>query len=74
MNSRIGALEQWKIAEDAARAAVKEYREGEEKSRINSLKHREAKAWMDILKQVGIILGIVTAILYAYASTRGINP
>lgn len=70
MNTRITALEVWKISEDAARKAIFDYKQGER----SSLKDTETSEWIKVAKQAGIVLGIVIAILYAYASTKGLHP
>lgn len=69
MNYRIINLETWKIAEDAARKAIRDYKTSE----YNAHKDTETKEWVKVAKQVGIVLGIVIAILYAYAATKGLH-
>jgi hypothetical protein len=60
-------LKDWHLSETAARQAVEEYRKEQQAGAKN-------KAWMEIAKQVGIVLSIVIAILYAYASSKGLHP
>lgn len=69
----IESLKRWKIAEDAYRAALKQVRKEEQEDQYGKLKTKEAKAWLDILKQLGPIITIVGALLYAYAATKGIH-
>jgi hypothetical protein len=66
MDVRVSKLETWKVAEDAARSAVKEYRDSETKARMDKAKYRESRAWIEVLKQASIVLAILGAILYAY--------
>jgi hypothetical protein len=73
MSNRLVAIEQWKLAEDAYKAALLQVRAEDRETKTNRLKSDEGKAWLNILKQAGIILGIVAAILYAYAAQRGIG-
>lgn len=73
MNTRVSALESWKIAEDAARKAVSEYRKQEESERMTKLTSTEKQEWLKVAKQIGVVLGIVIVILYAYAATKGIR-
>jgi hypothetical protein len=69
MGTRVSALESWKIAEDAAKKAVSEYQAGQ----VQILKENETKLWIKVLKQVGIILGILIVLGYAYINSRGIH-
>lgn len=73
MGQRISALEQWKIADDAAKAAVREYRREEERGIRDGLQNRQAKTWTEVGKQLAVVLGIIATILYAIAATRGIK-
>jgi hypothetical protein len=74
MNTRIAALESWKIAEDAAKKAVADYVQKEETQRMANLEVHKSREWIALLKQAGVVLGIVISILYAYAATKGIRP
>jgi hypothetical protein len=65
----IEGLKKWKIAEDAYRAALLQVR-NEEKEK---LAETAQKAWIKILKEVYPIIGILGAILYAYANSKGIH-
>src|SRR3990167_10346870 len=47
--------------------------EAVEKYKSGLTAKRYTKLWMEVGKQILIILGILTAILYAYASTKGIK-
>lgn len=70
----INILMQAKVAEDAYRAALKQVKDDEETAKYTNLRDGELKKRTEILKQIGIIAGIIIAILYAYASTHGIKP
>lgn len=72
MNQRIGALEQWKIASDAATAAVEKYKADEATASRNRLASNEAKSKTEVFKQVGYILALGGAILYAVAASKGL--
>lgn len=70
----ISTLMNWKVAEDAYRAALKQVKVDEEDAKFTSLRDGELKKRTEILKQIGIIAAIIIAILYAYAATHGIKP
>lgn len=70
---RISTLELWKVSEDAYRAALARVKDEEEDNKFRKLRDGELSKRSEVLKQVGIILGLITAILYAYLSTKGIR-
>lgn len=71
--NRLANIEQWKIAEDAYRAALKQVR-GDEKQRKKDKQDDEvSKAWLKVLKEIYPILLTIGAILYFYASSHGIG-
>jgi hypothetical protein len=74
MDVRIGALENWKIAEDAAKKAVFDYRQEEANKASNSIKNKERRERYEVYKQLGYILGLIGVALYVYLSTRGVHP
>lgn len=74
MSGRIQALENWKLQEDAYRAALARVKDEEAKERSNKLTTDEAKKRTELMKQAGIVLGLIIAILYAYMATKGIQP
>lgn len=63
----IDGLLDWKKGLDIAKSAVEEYKRAEEKT-------REARQKREIWKQVGIVLGLISAVLYVYLETRGVHP
>lgn len=63
----IDTLLRWKEAQDIAKSAVDEYKRQEQSDRFD----RQKK---EILKQVGIVLGLVATVLYVYLQTKGIKP
>lgn len=67
VSNRVGVLEEWKRGLDIAKQAVDEYKK-DEQSRRESNQRRE------VLKQVGIILALVAAVLYVYLEAHGIHP
>lgn len=69
----IGILMNWKVAEDAYRAALAKVKGDEETAHYQVLRDSELKKRTEIFKQIGIIAGIVIAILYAYVATHGIK-
>lgn len=73
MDTRITALESWKIAEDAAKKAIADYRKSEKAQEAEKTMLTESELRVKILKQIGIVLGILTTIAYAYAASRGIH-
>ena len=70
MNQRIGALEQWKIATDAAQAAVEKYKADEAAAAQQNLSTKEARTKTEVLKQTGYVLALAAAILYGIAASR----
>lgn len=74
MNQRIDVLEQWKVSEDAYRAALKQIKRDDEESKYTNLRDKELTSRTDIWKQVMIVLGLIIAGLYAYLATKGIHP
>lgn len=74
MSDRVRTLENWKLQEDAYRAALARVKDEEAKERSNKLTTDEAKKRTELMKQAGIVLGLIIAILYAYMATKGIQP
>lgn len=72
-DGRIGALELWKVSEDAYRAALAKVKREEEESQYTRLRDGELRKRTEVFKQIGIIAGIIIAILYAYSATHGIR-
>jgi hypothetical protein len=69
LDGRMSVQEQWKIAEDAYKAALSQvYNENKEKT-----DEQVSKAWLRVLKEVYPILAILGAILYAVAASKGIH-
>lgn len=73
IDNRVLTLEDWKRDEDAYRAAVARVKAEEATDRNRRASDSETKKRTEIMKQVGIILALITAILYAYASTHGVK-
>lgn len=74
VSGRVTDLENWKLQEDAYRAALARIKDEEASDKMNNLKTDEAKRRTEIMKQLGIVLGLIIAILYAYMATKGIKP
>lgn len=74
MNARLTTIEQWKIAKDAAAAAVKEYQDREAIKHRDGVITRESVTKREVYKQLGYILGLVSLALYVYLSTKGVHP
>lgn len=74
VSDRVIILEDWKRNEDAYRAALAKVKDEEQQSRTTGEADAFAKRRTEIMKQVGIVLGLLAAILYAYAATKGIHP
>lgn len=74
VSDRVIVLEDWKRNEDAYRAALAKVKSEEQEAKVSSQADDFAKRRTEIMKQVGIVLGLVAAILYAYAATKGIHP
>lgn len=72
MSGRLLVIEDWKRSEDAYRAALAQVKAEEKESKTTSQNDDFMKRRTEIMKQVGIVLGLIAAILYAYASTRGV--
>lgn len=73
LHERLLPLEDWKRSEDAYRAALAQVKAEEKESKGEARAEDMAKQWKGILKQAGIVLGLVAAILYAYAASKGIS-
>lgn len=69
----INILMNWKIAEDAYRAALAKVKSEDEQSKYTGLRDNELKKRTELIKQIGIVVGLIVAILYAYAVTHGIK-
>ena len=69
----ISILMNWKVAEDAYRAALAKVKSDEEQSKFQGLRDGELKKRTELIKQMGIVIMLVIAILYAYAATHGIK-
>ena len=63
----IEMLKNWKIAEDAAKAAITEYRKDQELAN----RGRKEKTKYELYKQAAYVLGIIGMMLYAYLSLKG---
>lgn len=63
----INQLLDWKKGTEIAKNAVAEYKRDEEQS-------KESRQKRELLKQGGIVLGLVTTVIYVYLSTKGIHP
>lgn len=73
MNNRVVVLENWKVNEDAYRAALARVKEEEAKEKQEKSHDILLQRRTEIMKQVGIVLGLITVILYAYMATNGIQ-
>lgn len=71
--NRLAVLENWKISEDAYRAALAQVKNEERQAKNDNNSAEVNKRRLEILKQVGIVLALIAAILYAYAATKGIT-
>jgi hypothetical protein len=69
----IGILMNWKIAEDAYRAALAKVKSDDEQSKYQGLRDNELKKRTELIKQAGIVVALIIAILYAYATTHGVK-
>lgn len=65
----IEQLTAWQQAEDAYRKALGIVRQ-EQKDKLNE---QATKMWIKVLKEVYPIIGILGAIIYAYANSKGIH-
>lgn len=72
ISDRLLIVEDWKRNEDAYRAALAKVKAEEKSAKVEARDDDVAKRRTEIMKQVGIVLGLVVAILYAYAATKGI--
>lgn len=72
ISDRLLILEDWKRNEDAYRAALAKVKSEEKETKSEAAASEYAKRRTEIMKQVGIVLGLIVAILYAYAATKGI--
>lgn len=63
MNSRVSTLENWKIAEDAARSAIAEYKR-EERTR-GGAKETQSDSWLnkELFKALGLALSAILALV-----------
>lgn len=69
----IGILMNWKLQEDAYRAALAKVKSEEEESKYQGLRDNEIKKRTELIKQIGIVAALIIAILYAYATTHGVK-
>lgn len=65
--SDIDELQEWKKGTEIAKQAVAEYKRAE-------ATEKEAKQRRELLKQAGIVLALITTVIYVYLSTKGIHP
>lgn len=65
----IRSLKLWKQAEDAYKAALLQVR-ADEKTKNQD---EASKQWLKILREIYPIIGILGALLYAVAASRGIH-
>lgn len=72
LGDRLLILEDWKRNEDAYRAALAKVKAEEKEQKSSAQSDEIAKRRTEIMKQVGIVLALVIAILYAYAASKGI--
>lgn len=63
----IATLLDWKKGTEIAKNAVAEYKRGEEQL-------KEARQRRELFKQAGIVLGLITTVIYVYLSTKGMHP
>lgn len=68
MDSRLSAVETWKIAQDAGKAAVDEYRRRESSNKREQGQDSVYNILRDASPWVLIILTGIAVIVYAYAS------
>lgn len=68
MDGRIGAIEIWKLSQEAGRAAVDEYKRQEINDRNNRDRQGLYSGLKDIIPYVVLVLGGLAALIYAYAS------
>lgn len=68
MDTRLTAMETWKIAQDAGKAAVDEYRRQETTDKNNQGKENAYSLLKDAGPYILIILAGIGVVLYAYAS------
>ncbi len=73
MNTRLMVIEDWRRETEIAKKAVAEYQSQQDVKRRAALEAKKSKEWVDLLKQGSVVLGIIIAILYAYAASRGIK-
>lgn len=68
MDTRLTALESWKIAQDAGRAAVDEYKRQESNTRQTNSRTGFYDSIKDLMPYIILILGGIAVIIYAYAA------
>lgn len=74
LDGRVVHLENWKRNEDAYRAALSQVKNEELQDKTQTRADADSRRRTEILKQIGIVLGLIIAILYAYMATKGIKP
>lgn len=67
LRADIDSLLDWRKGTEIAKNAVAEYKKSEELS-------KESRQKRELLKQAGVVLGLVITVLYVYLSTKGIHP
>lgn len=63
----IQTLKDWKQSLDIGQAAVSEYKRQEQQT-------SEARKRRELLKQAGIIFGLIITVLYVYIESHGVHP
>lgn len=73
LGKRVLVVEDWKRSEEAYRAALAQVKAEEKAAKSEAGNDEYMKRRTEIMKQIGIILGLVVLILSAYAATKGIS-
>lgn len=72
MRSDLDVVIEWKRGLEIGKAAVDEYKRQQSDEQRQKLESRAARSKTEVLKQLGYILALGGAILYAFAASRGI--
>lgn len=69
----IKVLTDWKQHEDAYRAALKQVKDEEAQEKTTGQKDSDFQKRTEIMKQVGIVLALIIALLSAYGIAHGVR-
>lgn len=73
MDGRLIVVENWRRETEIAKKAVEEYQAEQDRKQKAKLETKKTKETTELIKQIGVVVAIIIAILYAWAATNGIK-